>query len=117
MRRSFLGKLKAHLEVPVNHVVDLEVLVVVAEGVEQRLRHLDPAHVAEQLYEGEEGEVEVGRVPVEGRRVRVADVEVREGLGALVLLPRDEVLTAEEGGQEVAEDGERGHLGVDQTNS
>ncbi len=60
------------LEVPVDEVVDLEVLVVVAEGIEQRLRHLDPPLVADELEDGEEGHVD-GRGVVD---VLAGDAEV-----------------------------------------
>ena len=39
----------SHLEVPVDHPVHLEVIVVLAEGVDQRLRYLQPTHVEEEL--------------------------------------------------------------------
>ena len=39
--------------------VQLEVLVVVAEGIDQLLGHLEQAHVEEELEDGEDGNVEV----------------------------------------------------------
>ena len=53
------------LQVAVDEVVDLKVLVVVAERVEQGLRHLDPAAVADELQDGEDGDIEVRGVLVE----------------------------------------------------
>ena len=66
MSRSKMGLLNTPLEVSVDDVVDLKVLVVIAERVEQRLCHLDPAHVAEELDDGEEGDVKVRGVALEG---------------------------------------------------
>ena len=61
-----MGLLNTLLEVPVNDVVDLKVLVVVPEWVEEHLCHLDPAHVAEELDDGEEGDVNIWSVVLEG---------------------------------------------------
>ena len=46
--------------------VEFKVFVVVPEWVEERLCHLDPAHVAEELDDGEEGDVKVRGVALEG---------------------------------------------------
>ena len=43
------------LKVPVDQVVDLEILVVVTPGVEERLGHLDPAQVSDELQDWEPG--------------------------------------------------------------
>ena len=48
-----------HLDVPVDQVVDLEVFVVVAEGVEQGLRNLDPTHVTDELDHNEKRKPEL----------------------------------------------------------
>ena len=61
-----MGLLNTLLEVPVNDVVDLKVLVVVPKRIEQRLCHLNPAHVAEELDDGEEGDVNIWSVVLEG---------------------------------------------------
>ena len=39
----------AHLQVTVDHPVDLEIVVIVTERVEQRLRYSEPAHVEKEL--------------------------------------------------------------------
>ena len=44
---------------PVDEPVELEVLVVVAEGIDQLFGHLEQAHVEEELEDGEDGNVEV----------------------------------------------------------
>ena len=53
------------LHVAVDEVVDLKVLVVVAERVEQGFCNLDPAAVTDELQDGEDGDVEVGCVLIE----------------------------------------------------
>ena len=55
------------LEVAVDQVVDLKVLVVIAKRVEQCLCHLDPAAVADELQDGEDGDVEVWGVLIKRR--------------------------------------------------
>ena len=48
-----------HLEVPVNDVAEVEVIRVLAEGVDEILGHFESAKVEDELEGGEEGEVEV----------------------------------------------------------
>ena len=50
------------LKVPVDQVVDLEILVVVTPGVEKRLGHLDPAQVSDELQDWEPGQEDDRRV-------------------------------------------------------
>ena len=95
---------------PVNQVIDLEILVVLAEGIEQRLRHFDPAHVAEKLQDGEERDVEVRCVLVERIRHREADVEVGEGLRVDVGLARHQELAGKQRGEQVGEHRDGGNL-------
>ena len=83
-----LGLLQNHvrgLQVAVDDVVYLKVFVVVSKRIEQTLRHLDPAHVAQELHYGEEGKVEVGRVRLEGG-VSNGDGDVRCIEGGVVQL-------------------------------
>ncbi len=68
--------LPAYLEVPVNEVVNLKVLIVVAKWVEQCFGHLDPSHVAKQFGQGEEGYIEVGGMIDKGDRVREWNCQV-----------------------------------------
>ena len=44
------------LNVPVDDVVDVEVLVVVAKGVDQSCSHMHPSTVEDELEDGEEGD-------------------------------------------------------------
>ena len=60
----------SNLEVSINEVVDLKILVIITPRVEQGLSDLDPAKVADELEDGEVGEVDDRRVS----EVRVAAV-------------------------------------------
>ncbi len=51
------------LQVPVYDPVCVKVVVVLPEGVDERLRHLEPPHVEEELEEGEDGHHQVDLVP------------------------------------------------------
>ena len=42
------------MKVPINEIVDLEVLIVIAPGIEKCLSHLDPAKVTNELDDGED---------------------------------------------------------------
>ena len=56
------------MKVPVDHVVDVKVLVVLAEGVDQGLCNVEPAKVEDELEDGKEGDVQVvGCLVVPGR--------------------------------------------------
>ena len=68
------------LQVPVYQIVYIEVFVVISERVQQLLSHLDPAHVADELDDGEEGEVDIRSVGREGVVSRELDGEVWESL-------------------------------------
>ena len=46
-----------NLKVPVDQVIDLEIFVIVAPWIEQRLGHLDPTQVGDELDVGEDGDV------------------------------------------------------------
>ena len=49
----------ADLHVPVDDVVHVEVLVVLAEGVDEHLGDVEPAVVEDELADAEEGDVHV----------------------------------------------------------
>ena len=72
-----------------------KITVVLAERIDQHLRHLEPPHVEEELEEGEDWDVEVHLVPL------VALRDVQE-------------LAAHQGGEKKCVDGECDNLGVDQ---
>ena len=59
------ARISGDLHVAVDEVVDLKVLVVIAKRVEQGLCNLDPAAVADELQDGEDGDVEVRGVLIE----------------------------------------------------
>ena len=82
----------SYLQVPVNQPVHLEVIIIFTKWVYQSLRHLEPAHVEEELEEGEDWNIEV-------RHLR--DLGVDE-------------LSAHEGGEEEGVDCQGDHLGVHQ---
>ena len=54
-----------HLQVPVYQPVHLEVIVILSEGIYQNLGDLEPAHVEEELQEGEDGNVEIHLMTLE----------------------------------------------------
>ena len=54
-----------HLKVPVDQKVTLEVIIILAKRVDQSFGHLEPAHVEEELQEGEDGNVEIHLVTLE----------------------------------------------------
>ena len=54
-----------NLQVPVYQPVHLEVIIVLSKGIYQDLGHLEPAHVEEELQEGEDGNVEIHLVALE----------------------------------------------------
>ena len=85
----------------VNQPVQLEVLVVVPEGIDQLLGHLQQPHVEEELEDGVHGEVEVNiqHHPAAGHPL--------VPLVTLYLLPTHDGEDKEEVG------GEGDHLGVD----
>ena len=68
------------LQVPVYQIVYIEVFVVISERIQQLLSHLDPAHVADELDDGEEGEVDIRSVGREGVVSRELDRDVWESL-------------------------------------
>ena len=56
----------AHLDVSVDEVVELEVVVVLPEGIDERLRHFEPPDEEHELEDEEEGRVEVERLQKRG---------------------------------------------------
>ena len=52
----------AHLDVSVDEVVELEVVVVLPEGIDERLRHFEPTDEEDELENEEERRVEVERL-------------------------------------------------------
>ena len=69
MTDSKLNSLKQNvlnLEISVDEIIDLKVLIVIAPRIEQRLCHLDPTHVTDELQDGEDRNVDVRRVILEG---------------------------------------------------
>jgi hypothetical protein len=71
-----------HLEIPIDEVVDLEVLVIVTPGVEQRLCNLDPTKVTDELDDGVVGDVDGRRVEEERvPAVRQGDVDAGSKVG------------------------------------
>ena len=89
--------------------------------------YFDPAHVADELYQSEPGNVQIRRVLVVRRLGVKRDLQVGEGLvlpvysvgpvGLIVCFTpvrRFQELPAEQPGQEVGVDTEGGHLGVGQ---
>ena len=87
--------------------VQLEVLVVVAEGIDQLLGHLEQAHVEEELEDGEDGNVEVD---VDGdpsaRHPHVLPI-----VAHTIAL---DLLTTNEGEDEEEVGGKGDHLGMEQ---
>ena len=45
------------MKVPINEIVDLEVFIVVAPGIEKCFSHLDPAEVTDELDDGKDWNV------------------------------------------------------------
>lgn len=88
------------LQIAVDDPVHLEVVVVLAEGVDERLGHLEPAHVEEELERGED------------RKVHVDAVE--EAVGDLLLLGP---LLRHDRRDEERVDGQGHHLRVDERNA
>ena len=52
----------SHLDVPVDEVVELEVVVVLPEGIDERLRYFEPPDEEDELEDEEERRVEVERL-------------------------------------------------------
>ena len=50
-------------QVPVDQVVDVKVLVVLAEGVNQGLRNVEPAKVEEEFEDEKDGQIEINPIP------------------------------------------------------
>ena len=48
-----------NVDVSVEDVVELEVVVILPEGIHQRLAHLQPAHVEQELQDGEDRHVDL----------------------------------------------------------
>ena len=92
---------------PVQQSVQLEVVVVLTKGVDQRLGNLEPADEEGELQGEEEGipEVQLGSLVTQAGLV-----EVPVGLAGLGHHP----LGAKEGGGEVGVDRQGDQLGVDQ---
>ena len=85
-----------HLKVPVDQKVTLEVIIILAERVDQSLGDLEPAHVEEELEEGEYRNHEV------------------HGVAGVVLHGVQE-LSAHQAGQEEGVDRQGDHLAADQS--
>ena len=58
-----------NLQISVNHEIGVEVLVVLAEGVEESLGDFEPAHVEQELQRGEYGKVVVVAVRLNISRI------------------------------------------------
>ena len=67
------------LEVPVDEVVDLEVLVVIAKGVEEGLGNLDPSHVGDELYNREKWNKHIWSVGIKRGARGEADIQMGKG--------------------------------------
>ena len=64
---GYLGPVRhSHLDVSVDEVVKLEVVVVLAEWIDERLRHFEPPDEEHELEDEEEGRVEVERLQKRG---------------------------------------------------
>ncbi len=109
MSKKYYG---SYLDVSVDEVVDLEVLVVLAKRIQERLGNLDPAHVADKFQDGEVGQVQVGGVDSERVLAGEGDADVGKHLDVLLRLRRDQKLAAEQRRKEVGKDRDRRDLSV-----
>ncbi len=107
MKKTFVR----NLEVPINEIIDLEVLVIIPPGIEQGFSNLDPTKVSDELDEGEDGNVDHWRVEVERLVVRNADADLLEQVGPC-RVPGFQVLVPEEVGKEVGVDRKCYDLGI-----
>ena len=74
-----------NLQVSIDEIINLKILFVISPRIEQRFSDLDPAHVADELEDSKNWNVDVRRVMQVGVVGREGDVEGGEGVGVQAL--------------------------------